>query len=170
MASSRVDPLWPDGPPSGTNLATEWLHMISNAVPPTPSQEVPALLQSLLLQDLAIDRQRSQPGHVFCTLPVTPGITNRYKTLHGGAIGSLVEILGCAAIKSAGRTTEGMVTDINISYISGTPIKEEVEFEAKALRLGNKIAVAAVDVRNKKSQKAVAQGRVTMCFELASKL
>ena len=50
-------------------------------------------------------------------------LQNRYGTLHGGAIGALIEMLACYAIKSVSRIKEGTVTDINISYISGTPIK-----------------------------------------------
>lgn len=33
----------------------------------------------------------SSQGHVVCTLPVTPSVTNRYKTLHGGCIGEILE-------------------------------------------------------------------------------
>lgn len=168
-----MEPLWAEAASAeaGVNLAAQWLSLLSKAAPPSSSQKAfPAFLPGLLCRALAFDPVRSQPGHLFFTLKVTPGITNRYETLHGGVIGSLVETLGCAAIRSASGSSHGFVSDINISYITGTPIKEEVEFEAKVLRVGKSIAVAVVDIRNRWSAKAAAQGRVTVCFDPSSRL
>lgn len=166
--ATRVDPVWLHGLPPPHRAAHDWIAKVSSSLPSSLDFQLPAILPALLSHGLSL--HHSQPGHLLCTLLVTPKLANRYKTLHGGAIGSLVEMLGCAAIKSVAGPKDGMVTDINISYISGSPIEEEVEFEAKVLRLHENVGVATVDVRNKKTRKAAAQGRVTMCFRQASKL
>ncbi|KAI5072016.1 hypothetical protein GOP47_0012122 [Adiantum capillus-veneris] len=170
--SGKMEPLWAEDPEeAGSKLGALWLSRIAQIAPPSLSQQaLPAFLPALLCRALSFHRCRSQPGHLFFTLTVSPALSNRYTTLHGGVIGSLVETLGCAAIRSVAKSTSWSVTDISISYIAGTPIKEEVEFEAWVLRVGKMIAVAAVDVKNKNSAKVAAQGRVTMCSNPLSKL
>ncbi|MCO5593974.1 hypothetical protein L7F22_047993 [Adiantum nelumboides] len=171
---SKVEPLWAEeGAPrkEAGNLGAQWLSLISQVAPPTTTQQaIPAFLPALLAHGLSFDSHPSRPGHLFFNLTVTPSITNRYTTLHGGAIGSLVEALGLAAVRSVAKSSSWSVTDINISYMAGTPIEEEVEFEARVLRVGKIIAVAAVDGKNKNSAKVVAQGRVTMCSTSLSNL
>ncbi|KAH7424209.1 hypothetical protein KP509_12G095300 [Ceratopteris richardii] len=166
-----MDPVLKESPSHEVNLAVRWVSIMSKLAPPSDRQQGShALLPTLLCRNLVVDLLHSQPGHLFFTLKVTSGIANRYETLHGGAIGSLVEILGCAAIISITGSSTGSVSDINISYISGTPVKEELDLEAHVLKVGNKIAVASVDIRHKVSGKVAAQGRVTMYLNVDSKL
>nr|AFK37969.1 unknown [Lotus japonicus] len=63
-----------------------------------------------------------QRGRISCTVPVKPAISNDYGTLHGGAVGSLVELLsiGCARTVVA-EDRELFLGEINISYLSGVP-------------------------------------------------
>lgn len=49
-------------------------------------------------------------------------LQNKYKTLHGGAIASLVDVLGLVAVKTVCSAQKGVSTDVNISYISGAPL------------------------------------------------
>lgn len=48
--------------------------------------------------------------------------------------------------------------------------QEEIEVEAKALRLGKAIGVVSVELRKKKTGKIVAQGRHTKYLVVSSKL
>ena len=48
--------------------------------------------------------------------------------------------------------------------------QEEIEVEAKALRVGKAIAVVSVELRKKKTGKIVAQGRHTKYLALSSKI
>ncbi|MCO5563837.1 hypothetical protein L7F22_017486 [Adiantum nelumboides] len=81
--------------------------------------------------------------------------------LHGGAITSLVDIIGSAAIFSMGVPYSGVSVDINVTFMAGAPLGEEIEIEAKALRVGKTLAFVAVDIRLKATGKLVAQGRHT---------
>jgi acyl-coenzyme A thioesterase PaaI-like protein len=54
-----------------------------------------------------------------------------------------------------------VTTDMNISYIAAAPADREVEVEAKLLQQGETVTVS-VDLRDRASQKFVAQGRISM--------
>lgn len=49
-------------------------------------------------------------------------------------------------------------------------IQDEIEIEAKVLRVGKAIAVVTVEFRNKKTGKIIAQGRHTKYLAVSSKL
>lgn len=49
-------------------------------------------------------------------------------------------------------------------------IQEEIEIEAKALRVGKAVAVVTVELRKKKTGKIVAQGRHTKYLAITSKM
>ncbi|MCO5563836.1 hypothetical protein L7F22_017485 [Adiantum nelumboides] len=88
-------------------------------------------------------------------------VENAGDRLHGGAITSLVDIIGSAAIFSMGVPYSGVSVDINVTFMAGAPLGEEIEIEAKALRVGKTLAFVAVDIRLKATGKLVAQGRHT---------
>ncbi|CAB4293580.1 unnamed protein product [Prunus armeniaca] len=46
--------------------------------------------------------------------------------------------------------------DINVSYLNSAYSGEEVEVEAKALRVGKSVGVASVELRKKKTCKIIA--------------
>ena len=48
--------------------------------------------------------------------------------------------------------------------------QDEIEIEAKTLRVGKAIAVVSVELKNKKTGKIIAQGRHTKYLALSSKL
>ncbi|KAL6276355.1 hypothetical protein ACE6H2_019956 [Prunus campanulata] len=77
---------------------------------------------------------------------------------------------GSAAILTVGTPSFGVSVEINISYLDSTYPGEEVEVEAKALRVGKAVGVASVELRKKKTCKIIAQGCHTKCLALASKL
>uniref|UniRef100_A0A803RBV1 Thioesterase domain-containing protein n=1 Tax=Cannabis sativa TaxID=3483 RepID=A0A803RBV1_CANSA len=56
------------------------------------------------------------------------------------------------------------------SFIVPNRLLEEIEVEAKTLRMGKAIGVVSVEFRKKKSGKIVAQGRHTKYFGISSRL
>jgi len=103
-----------------------------------------------------------QPGHVVFTVPVAARLTNRYQTMHGGVIASLVDLSGTlASLSLIGPSRSMVTTDMNISYIAAAPADREVEVEAKLLQQGETVTVS-VDLRDITSRKFVAQGRISM--------
>ncbi|KAH7285576.1 hypothetical protein KP509_33G034700 [Ceratopteris richardii] len=81
--------------------------------------------------------------------------------MHGGAITSLVDTLGSAAIFSTGLPYSGVSVDINVTFMAAAELGEEIEIESKALRVGKSLAFVTVDIRKKATGKLVAQGRHT---------
>lgn len=113
--------------------------------------------------DVWIDRIAFLRRWVIACIILThsPCVQNSGGRLHGGAITSLVDIIGSAAIFSTGALYSGVSVEINVSYLSEAPANEEIEIEAKALRVGKNIAVVSVDIRRKATGQLVAQGRHT---------
>ncbi|GAB4855793.1 hypothetical protein Ancab_024438 [Ancistrocladus abbreviatus] len=110
-----------------------------------------------------------EPGRIVCTFKVPPRLLNTANTLHGGAIAALVDLVGSAAIYTVGATT-GVSVEINVSYLDGALPNEEIEIEAKNLRVGKAIAVVSVELRKKVTGKIIAQGRHTKYLALSSKM
>ncbi|MCO5548599.1 hypothetical protein L7F22_002059 [Adiantum nelumboides] len=101
------------------------------------------------------------PGRMPVTVDMQLVHENAGDRLHGGAITSLVDIIGSAAIFSMGVPYSGVSVDINVTFMAGAPLGEEIEIEAKALRVGKTLAFVVVDIRLKATGKLVAQGRHT---------
>ncbi|KAJ8447770.1 hypothetical protein Cgig2_015133 [Carnegiea gigantea] len=111
-----------------------------------------------------------EPGRILCSFNVPARLLNTANTLHGGAIASLIDLVGSAVILTAGAPTTGVSVEINVSYLDAALLNEEIEIEAKALRVGKAIAVVAVELRKKGTGKIIAQGRHTKYLPVTSKL
>ncbi|PQQ00320.1 hypothetical protein Pyn_14582 [Prunus yedoensis var. nudiflora] len=77
--------------------------------------------------------------------------------------------IGSAAILTVGTPT-GVSVEINVSYLDSAYPGEEVEVEAKSLRVGKAVGVVSVDLRKKKTGKIIVQGHHTDYLALAGKL
>ncbi|BFG28333.1 hypothetical protein CerSpe_146060 [Prunus speciosa] len=110
-----------------------------------------------------------EPGRIVCSFKVPPRLLNGGNFMHGGATATLVDLIGSAAILTVGTPT-GVSVEINVSYLDSAYPGEEVEVEAKALRVGKAVGVVSVELRKKKTGKIIAQGRHTKYLALASKL
>lgn len=65
-------------------------------------------------------------------------LQNGYGTLHGGAVGSLVEVLSTACARTVVAEDKGLfLGEISISYLSGTPM--DVSFLFSVLILSNDV-------------------------------
>ncbi|PHT72659.1 hypothetical protein T459_23444 [Capsicum annuum] len=112
-----------------------------------------------------------EPGRLLCSFHVPPRLVNAGNFLHGGATATLVDILGSAVIFTVGRLAlTGVSVEISVSYLDAAYVGEEIEVEAKVLRVGKAIAAVTVELRKKKTGKIVAQGRHTKYLAVNSKL
>ncbi|KAL3829409.1 hypothetical protein ACJIZ3_018211 [Penstemon smallii] len=128
----------------------------------------PRFIEPIVMQGIKIDH--IERGRVLCSFTVPPRLLNTGNSLHGGATAALVDIVGSAAIFTMGASTSGVSVEINVSYLDGAYVGEEIEIESKVLRVGKALAVVSVEFRNKKTGKIIAQGRHTKYLIVPSKM
>ncbi|CAK8568032.1 unnamed protein product [Lathyrus sativus] len=117
-------------------------------------------LEPLVFHGLRLDL--IQPGRVVFSMKIPPRLLNSAKYLHGGAIATLVDVVGAAAVPAAGFPWDsGVSLEINVSCLDAAYVHEEIEIDARVLRVGKTIAVISVDLRKKKTGQIFAQGRHT---------
>ncbi|KAF5803552.1 putative acyl-CoA hydrolase [Helianthus annuus] len=137
----------------------------SNDIDSMPYRFFEPIIMSGLKVDLI------EPGRLICSMKVPPRLLNVAKSLHGGATAALVDVVGSAVILTVEKaTTTGVSVEINVSYLDAAYAGDEIEIEAKALRVGKAVAVVTVELRNKRTGKIVAQGRHTKYLAVSSKL
>ncbi|PWA56477.1 thioesterase superfamily protein [Artemisia annua] len=125
--------------------------------------------EPMIMSGLKVDH--IEPGRVLCSMIVPQRLLNVANSLHGGATAALVDVVGSAVIMTVdGVTTTGVSVEINVSYLDAAFAGDEIEIEAKALRVGKAVAVVTVEFRNKKTGKIIAQGRHTKYLAVSSKL
>ncbi|KAJ1386502.1 Thioesterase domain [Sesbania bispinosa] len=119
----------------------------------------PRFLEPLIMNGLRVDL-------------IEPGRLNGANSLHGGATAALVDVVGSAAIPTVGYAapSTGVSVEINVSYLDAAYVDEEIEIEARALRVGKAVAVISVEFRKKKTGKVFAQGRHTKYLAISSKM
>lgn len=101
-------------------------------------------------------------GRARVRLPVGEAVQNVNGALHGGAVATLVDVVGTLAIMSADRDHRpGVSTDLNVSWFSPAPGGSSVLVEATVLKSGRTLAFVQVDLRREGDGALVAQGRMT---------
>jgi acyl-coenzyme A thioesterase 13 len=101
-------------------------------------------------------------GNVTVRLPVTPPVANINNTLHGGAIATLVDLVGTLAIITWDRQgRSGVTTDLNVSYFAPGRVGENVLARATVLKGGKTLAFVSVDVVREADGTLCSQGRMT---------
>ncbi|KAL8258562.1 hypothetical protein R6Q59_026515 [Mikania micrantha] len=137
----------------------------SNDIQSMPLKFFEPMIMSGLKLDLI------QRGRLICSMKLPPRLLNVANSLHGGATAALVDLVGGAVIATVNDMTHtGVSMEINVSYLDAAYVGDEIEIEAKALRVGKVVAVATVEFRNKKTGKIIAQGRHTKYLAISSKL
>ncbi|KAL8166277.1 hypothetical protein V2J09_007776 [Rumex salicifolius] len=127
---------------------------------PTKIHELPyKFFDPFIVKGIHLDHV--EPNRILCSFKVPARLVNTTNTLQGGAIAALVDLLGSAVIYTSGVPTTGVSVEINVSYLDSALIDEEIEIEAKNLRVGRTVAVVSVDIKNKATGKMIAQGRHT---------
>ncbi|KAG0540431.1 hypothetical protein BDA96_03G408400 [Sorghum bicolor] len=92
---------------------------------------------------------------------------DKSKRMHGGALASLVDLVGSAVFYAGGSPTTGVSLEITISYINAARANEEIEIEGTALGIGEKTGCVVVEVRKKSTGEVIAHGRHTKYLALA---
>ncbi|KAK9040302.1 hypothetical protein V6N11_015473 [Hibiscus sabdariffa] len=115
--------------------------------------------ENFIMQGLHVDH--IEKGRLLCSMKVPPRLLNAGNFLHGGATASLVDLVGSAVVYTYGVSSSGVSVEISITYLDAAYVGEEIEIEAKALRVGKTVAVITVEFRKKKTGKIIAQGRHT---------
>ncbi|XP_062266378.1 acyl-coenzyme A thioesterase 13 [Platichthys flesus] len=108
-----------------------------------------------------VDILSASPGKMVCEMRVEEEHTNRGGTLHGGLTATLVDVISTVAIMNSERGSPGVSVDMNITYMNGAKIGEDVVITAQVLKQGRTLAFATVDLINKATGKPIAQGRHT---------
>ncbi|KAF7840198.1 acyl-coenzyme A thioesterase 13 [Senna tora] len=124
--------------------------------------------EPLIMNGLKVDL--IEPGRVICSMKIPQRLLNSGNALHGGATATLVDLVGTAAFRSSGAPQLGVSVEINVSYLDAAFADEDIEIEAKTLRVGKAVGVVSVDLRKKKDGKLFAQGRHSMYLAVPSKL
>uniref|UniRef100_A0A2P2QM72 Thioesterase domain-containing protein n=1 Tax=Rhizophora mucronata TaxID=61149 RepID=A0A2P2QM72_RHIMU len=129
----------------------------------------PKFFESFMLE--GVRPELIQPGRLLCSFKVPYRLLNAGNSLHGGATATLVDLTGSAAMYTViGDRPSGVSVEINVSYLDAAYVDEEIEIEAKVLRVGKAIAVVSIEFRNKATGKIIAQGRHTKYLLATSKM
>ncbi|CAN8303107.1 unnamed protein product [Cochlearia groenlandica] len=99
-----------------------------------------------------------EKGIVRCKLIVTHRIMKEDETLHSGAIGMLIELIGAASVYSAGGS-HGSI-DLNYSLYSTAKIHEEVKIEAKVVMTKEDLNSVVIEIRREYDDELIAIGRL----------
>jgi acyl-coenzyme A thioesterase 13 len=104
----------------------------------------------------------AEGGRARVRLPVGEAVQNANGALHGGAVATLVDVVGTLAIMTADRDHRpGVSTDLNVSWFAPAAGGSTVLVEATVLKTGRTLAFVQVDVRRELDGVLVAQGRMT---------
>ncbi|KAF3965046.1 hypothetical protein CMV_010728 [Castanea mollissima] len=113
------------------------------------------------MQDLRVDL--IEPGRLICTFKVPQHL------LMLVIFYMVVDLVSSAVIYGVGAPATRVSVEINISYLDaafadlGKVLLEEIEIEARVLRVGKAIGVVSVEFR-KETGKIIAEGRHTFSF------
>ncbi|XVF60935.1 hypothetical protein PTKIN_Ptkin08bG0088000 [Pterospermum kingtungense] len=124
--------------------------------------------ERLIMHGLRVDL--IEIGRVILSFKVPPRLLNGGNYLHGGVIATLVDLVSSAAVYTVGAAFTGTSVEINVSFMDAAYADEEIEIEARALRVGKAVAVLSVELRKKNTGEIIAQGRHTKYLHLPSKM
>jgi len=102
-------------------------------------------------------------GKVKCVIPVESHLHNANKNLHGGAICTLVDVVGTLALLGNDPTRPGVSVDINVNFIRAGMHNEDVYIDGTVLKTGKKLGFTQVDLKRKDGT-LIATGRHTKAF------
>ncbi|XP_062155684.1 uncharacterized protein LOC133863662 [Alnus glutinosa] len=115
--------------------------------------------------------QRVVRGRVTCLLTVTPAITNVYRTVHGGAIAAIAEMMSIASARTVvAEDKELFLGELSMSYLSGARNNEEVIVDGSVVRSGRNLSVVAVEFKLEKTGQLIYTARATFYHMPVAKL
>jgi acyl-coenzyme A thioesterase 13 len=100
-------------------------------------------------------------GEAECELTVDARHENSYGTLHGGAISSLIDIVGTMALLAKDHRRGGVSVDLNVNFLKAAKTGERVLVRGRVLKLGKTLGFTQVDVLAADGVTLLACGRHT---------
>ncbi|KAJ7951098.1 acyl-coenzyme A thioesterase 13-like [Quillaja saponaria] len=126
------------------------------------------ILNWFLTPSLSLKGQR---GGIICTLFVKPPITNLFKSLHGGALAAVAEIVSIACARTVVvEEKELSLGELSMSYLSGAPTNAEMIADGSVVRSGRNLTVVAVEFKFNKTGMLIYTARATFYNMPVSKL
>ena len=117
-----------------------------------------------VLSGLEVTRVDVEKGEIDAVFEVTEPWTNVYNSCHGGAIATLVDVVGSMALLSKDPKRAGVSIELSVSYLSAAKAGEKVAVTAKALRVGKKLGFSSVELRLADTGKLIATGKHTKSY------
>jgi acyl-coenzyme A thioesterase 13 len=100
--------------------------------------------------------EHAEKGVVRCSLPVTTIVQNSYGTLHGGAIGTIIDVVGTLALLADDPKRGGVSVDLNVNFLNPAKLGDSVTVEGRVLKTGKSLGFTEVDI------KRVSGNRITL--------
>ncbi|CAK8560880.1 unnamed protein product [Lathyrus sativus] len=142
--------IYPEMDPKHVSETLKFAKLMSFGVPVPENCNTNGFFDSFLRNFIKVDQIK--PGRISCTVIAKPPICNSYGTLHGGTVGSLVEVLATACARTVvAEDKELFLGEISISYLSATPANEEVVANASVVKSGRNLTVVALEFKLKKT-------------------
>ncbi|PWA91559.1 Phenylacetic acid degradation-related domain-containing protein [Artemisia annua] len=106
--------------------------------------------------------QHIHRGRVSCILTVKPHVCNAYNTLHGGAVGSIAEIVAIACARTVvNKDKELFLGELSVSYLAAAISQAEVIVDASVVRSGRNLTVVAIEFKLKDTERLTYMCRAT---------
>ncbi|KAD3069154.1 hypothetical protein R6Q59_016866 [Mikania micrantha] len=122
-------------------------------VPGVPEKYEGQGISSDLIRSL-LKVQHIHRGRVTCILTVKPYACNAYNTFHGGAVGSIAEMVGIACARTVvKKDKELFLGELSISYLAAAVSQAEVIVDASVVRSGRNLTVVAIEFKLKDSER-----------------
>ncbi|KAJ0254917.1 hypothetical protein HA466_0097530 [Hirschfeldia incana] len=110
-------------------------------------------------------------GRITCSVVVTPGLTNYFNGLHGGAVASIAERLSMACARTIVSEEKHLfLGELSMSYLSAAPVSSELVVEGSVVRSGRNLTVVNVEFKMKDTMKVTYLARATFYQSIVSKL
>ncbi|CAH2053565.1 unnamed protein product, partial [Thlaspi arvense] len=119
----------------------------------------PSEIEALILQGLELIHV--DKGIIRCKLLVTDRVAGEDGTWQAGAIATVMDSIGAAAVYSTGDGLYSSV-DLNSSFYSTVNIQEKVEIEAKVIGTNGGLKSAVIEITRERDGEILATGRLWM--------
>merc|ERR1719397_2047032 len=100
-------------------------------------------------------------GHLALSFLVSKEHTNLSGNLHGGCSAQLVDNVTTMALMIEDGGKPGVSVDMNINYLKGATVGQEVLVTAKTLKVGRTLAFTQCEITNKKTGALLVKGSHT---------
>ncbi|KAL4562717.1 hypothetical protein LXL04_026747 [Taraxacum kok-saghyz] len=106
--------------------------------------------------------QHIHRGRLTCIVTVKPYVCNAYNTLHGGAVGSIAEIIAIACARTVvNKDKELFLGELSVSYLAAAVNQSEVMVDASVVRSGRNLTVVAIEFKLKDTERLTCLCRAT---------